>query len=209
MRIDWYAIVFCIALCALFSSSGCGISYEDNVENRSNNVDTASPEDAITINSNGLMAGASTEELINHSDAVVIGTVSKILAPKWCESLIEGNKSICTDVIITIDRYLYGQPQTELIAVRIYGGQIDNTTVNVPEIMVSFDTGEEVLLLLERPSELFSNTPSGIDPASYFWVTGFAKGKFTVVDNRLVDWQNNTIPLSEIEQKVEQLHQLN
>jgi hypothetical protein len=194
-----------LMLMAVPATLACSTHHTDNSFNSipAHNADSES-EDKIYVKENGLMVESSIDDLIIHSDAIIIGRVSEILAPRWCEGLIEGQKTICTDSIIVVTRYLYGQTKADYIAVKVLGGQIENTTVSAND-MPSFYKGEEVLLLLERPLQQYS-PPANIDPENYYWVTGLVQGKYSLNDSILTDWEKNTMPLSEMEQRIEKIN---
>lgn len=122
-----------------------------------------------------LLTDFTLDDLILHSDAIVIGRVTDILPAK--RGVLPGEISIIyTDVIVEADRYLYGGPKSERIAIRVWGGRIGNTVMLVEDEAV-FTLGEHIVVFLARaPYEVVS--PDGIDPLSYYQVTGTCLGKF-------------------------------
>lgn len=127
------------------------------------------------------------DELIESSDAIAIGRVKEILPPKWGTfSLREQVKLIYTDVLIEVDKFLYGEPESETISVRVMEGRIGNQAT-VAEHGAEFTLGEEVFLFLHRIKDPFiTPSPEGINPANYYMASiqdkyGYWHG---VIDNR-------------------------
>lgn len=107
---------------------------------------------------------------------------------------------ICTDVIIETERYLYGEPQTERIAVQTWGGQIGDTSMSFGDSL-TFQPGEEVTLFLRRlPPE--ETPPSGIQATDYYVLYGYEQGKYDYRGGTMIDRTGNQFTVSEIEQKI-------
>ena len=91
---------------------------------------------------------------------------------------------VITDVVIEVERYLYGQPQSEYIAVMVPGGRVGETVMLVDEIPV-FSLGEKVALFLHRlQSEIMP--PGEFERAEYYMVTGAIQGKLGYRDGTMV-----------------------
>lgn len=136
---------------------------------------TVRPEDTVEEIS-GLLPPFTLRDLILHSDAIVIGRVTDILPAKH-GVLPDGNSIIYTDVIVQADRYLYGEPESEQIAIQVWGGRIGDI-VMLAEDEAVFTLGEAIVVFLGRPPYELGPIPDGIDPLSYYRVTGACLGKF-------------------------------
>jgi hypothetical protein len=142
----------------------------------------------------GLMKRQSMNELIKNADAIVIGKVKDIPPSRKSALNQDGNNiigSIYTDVIIKVDRYLYGEPEPEEIAVRVEGGRVDNMVMwaeDTPEFIL----GEEVFLFLVRPDSALEPVPEGIDASSYYRVS--IQGKYRYWHGILTNWDGGGLP---------------
>ncbi|MFC1946369.1 hypothetical protein ACFLXY_00460 [Chloroflexota bacterium] len=89
-------------------------------------------------------------------------------------------------MLIEVGKFLYGEPESEIIAVRVLEGRIGNQAT-VAENAAEFTLGEEVFLFLHRIEAPFiTPTPEGINPANYYMAStqdkyGYWHG---VIDNR-------------------------
>jgi hypothetical protein len=134
--------------------------------------------DQVVRRTFGLMKRQSMNELIKNADAIVIGKVTDIPAARKSTLNRDGKEImglIYTDVIIQVDRYLYGESESEKIAVRVEGGRVDNMIMwseDTPEFIL----GEEVFLFLIRPPGALEPVPEGIDASSYYRVS--IQGKY-------------------------------
>lgn len=183
-------------------TSGCQNQNVPNTVSDNTEVNDDAGQTIIACYPNVLQV--SLDDMIETADAIVVGKVASILEPRWCESMIKGNKAICHDVIIEVDRYLYGQVESNRIAVLVYGGRIENTRMECDR-MPEFITGEKVILILNRIPDVV--TPySSIDPADYYTIAGIYQGKYRLDNGNVIDWQSNSIKLSEIEQKIAGIH---
>ncbi|AKB18724.1 hypothetical protein [Methanosarcina sp. WWM596] len=129
------------------------------------------------------------EELRDHSDTIVIGTVKEILTPRW--NTADGKQPhkllskfeypddvIYTDIVISVDEYLKNpSPSGELI-VRVTGGTVGDFSM-ATDADPSFNTGEKVLLFLRIDTN--PNTKD-IGP-EHFIVTDFYRGKYTLTED--------------------------
>jgi len=103
------------------------------------------PGESVTIGS-GAIVRFTIDDLVEKADTVLIGKVVDIFPsrqvdkPPWI---------VITDVVIEVERYLYGQPQSPQIAVMVPGGRVGESIFLVDEQPV-FNLGEEVALFLYR-----------------------------------------------------------
>ena len=151
----------------------------------------------------GLAVKLTLDQLIQNSDAIMIGKVAKIL-PARLIYVAQFNRELpCTDVIVETNRFLLGSAQAPNIAVQVWGGQIGGQTVSISD-SPAFKLGEEVALFLENVPE-GSQPPEGIAAENYFIVYGSAQGKYTVNNGALVDLEGNQIAISDVEQKIKSI----
>ena len=143
------------------------------------------------------------DDLVEKSDTILIGKVvdifpsRKVDRPPW---------EVITDVVIEVERYLYGQPQSAYIAVMVPGGRVGEIVVLVDSQPV-FNLGEEVALFLYRlQTEVAPPPPDGFERAEYYMVTGSMQGKLGYRDGTMVTWEDSSVAVSEIEQKIASIH---
>jgi hypothetical protein len=143
------------------------------------------------------------DDLVEKSDTILIGKVvdifpsRKVDRPPW---------EVITDVVIEVERYLYDQPQSAYIAVMVPGGRVGEIVVLVDSQPV-FNLGEEVALFLYRlQTEVAPPPPDGFERAEYYMVTGSMQGKLGYSDGNMVTWEDDSVALSEIEQKIASIH---
>ena len=143
------------------------------------------------------------DELITHSDAIIIGKVADILpARKGKDPRGMMPEIIYQDVIVQTERYLYGEPESEFVAIRVLGGKIGDTYF-ISDVDPEFTVGEEVLLFLYIPPKEFIETvPEGIDPRSIYKVTASIPGKHELKDGILTDYRGETTDISTVEEKI-------
>ena len=109
---------------------------------------------------------------------------------------------IYQDVIVQTERYLYGEPESEFIAVCVWGGKIGDTYM-ITDSEPLFTVGEKTLLFLHRPPEEHMQVvPEGIDPGSYYRVTASIPGKFDFKDGILTDYKGQTMDVATVEEKI-------
>ena len=129
------------------------------------------------------------EELRDHSDTIVIGTVKEILPPRW--NTADGKQPhklfynleypddiIYTDIVISVDEYLKNPLSSRELIVRVTGGTIGDFSMTT-DADPSFNSGEKVLLYLRKDAN--PNTKD-IGP-EHFIVTDFYRGKYTLTDD--------------------------
>lgn len=154
--------------------------------------------------SSGLMIRLTLDDLIEKSDAIVIGKVVDIFPSRsGTEPPGSSYLKIFTDVIIETERYLYGEPQSKYIAVRVMGGRVGEMVMWVEDEPV-FNLGEEVILFLTRiPASI---PPEGIESENYYRVTGAMQGKLGYKDGNMINLEGGSFVVSEIEQKIASIH---
>jgi len=147
------------------------------------------------------------DELITHSDAIIIGKVADILpAKKGKHPRGVIPEIIYQDVIVQAERYLYGEPESEFVAIRVLGGKVGDTYF-ISDADPEFTVGEEVLLFLYvPPKEFIEMVPEGIDPHSIYKVTASIPGKYEFRDGIATSYKGETTDISEIEQKIAKVH---
>jgi hypothetical protein len=171
---------------------------------------TVQPGDTVQQVS-GLLVPYTLDDLTLHSDAIVIGRVTDILPAK--RGVLPGDISIIyTDVIVQVDRYLYGEPKSERIAIQVWGGRIGDTAM-VAEDEAVFTVGEDIVVFLFRPPYELGPIPDVIDALNYYRVTGTCMGKFAyqrlpdeAVNNGWVkDFPGQAVAISAIEKQVAEI----
>jgi hypothetical protein len=177
-----------INVLALSNSSNDTIKLENN--SSMDNITPANISDDLTVFSmNVNFIHYTTEELSNHSDTILIGTVKEILPSKW--NTIDGkqpnkplteidllNDIIYTDVVVSVNEYLKNPLSSDEVIVRITDGTIGNVSVT-SDAEPKFGKGEQVLLYLSNDT---NPATKEIGP-EHFVVTDFYEGKFTLTDN--------------------------
>jgi len=123
-------------------------------------------------------------ELISRADAIVIGTVTEILPSQW--GTFAQEEIIYTDVIVEVDRFLYGEPGSEKIAVRLLGGRVGDVAV-LAEDVPEYTLGEDVFLFLYKNILIESALSKEISPQNYY-TTWSKQDKYRywhgIIDNR-------------------------
>jgi hypothetical protein len=162
--------------------------------------------DQVTLTS-ALMVHLSLDDLISSSDAIIIGKVADILPSKWGTFVLgnRGRKIIYTDVIIQVQKFLYGEPKSEEIAIRMFEGKIGNQA-SKSENGAEFTVGESVCLFLEKPSYVMEPAPQGINPSNYY-VCSF-QDKFMYWHGIITNWPDGRFPTCTwfIEMKIAAIH---
>ncbi len=158
------------------------------------------PGDNVTMSS-GLVVRLTLDDLVEKSDATVIGKVVDIFPSRLgTEPLWSSKMTIFTDVIIETERYLYGKPKSDYIAVRVMGGRVDEIIIWVEDEPV-FTLGEEAVLFLTRVTQP-NFPPEGIEPDNYYRVTGAMQGKLGYKNGNMINLGGGPFAISEIEQKI-------
>jgi len=162
------------------------------------------PGDNVTMSST-LMTRLTLDELVEKSDTVVTGKVVDIHPARYeTETLASSFLTIFTDVIIQTEFYLYGEPQSTYIAVRVMGGRVGEKMLCVEDEPV-FNLGEETVMFLTR-IDMLTIPPEGIAPVNYYRVTGAMQGKLGYKDGHMVNLEGDSSTVSEIEQKIASMH---
>jgi len=158
-----------------------------------------------------LMIRLTLDDLVEESDAVVIGKVVDIFPsrkvdgkPMDVTTEVVEPWNIITDVVIEVERYLYGKLQSSYIAVMVRGGRVGDMVMWVEDEPV-FNLGEEVALFLDRMRDDIT-PPEGFDRAEYFRVFRGIQGKLGYRDGQMITLEGNAITISEIEKKIAEVH---
>lgn len=155
------------------------------------------------IVASGLMVRLTLDDLAEKSDTVIIGKVVDIFPSRQVD-WEPWDQMIITDVVIEVERYLYGQPQSPYIAVVVRGGRVGEMGMWVEDEPV-FILGEEVALFLDQmQSDIIP--PDGFESAEYYRVTGAMQGKLGYRDGTMVTLEGSPVAVSEIEQKIASIH---
>ena len=147
------------------------------------------------------------DELITHSDTIIIGKVADILpARKGKDPMGMMPEIIYQDVIVQTERYLYGTPESGLVAIRVLGGKVGDMYF-ITDVDPEFTVGEEVLLLLYVPPERFiQNVPEGIDSRSIYKVAASIPGKYEFKDDIATSYKGETTDISTVEERIASIH---
>jgi hypothetical protein len=168
---------------------------------------TPVPGVTAIIGASGSFPAFTLDELITHSDTIVSGKVTDILPDKQGKDprgMIP--EIIYQDVIVQAERYLYGEPESEFVAIRVLGGKVGDTYF-ISDADPEFTVGEEVLLFLYvPPKEFIEIVPEGIDPRSIYKVTASIPGKYEFRDDIATNYKGKKTDISEIEQKIASIH---
>jgi hypothetical protein len=151
------------------------------------------------ISASSLMVKLTLDELIDMSDTIIIGKVVDIFPSR--ESYLEpwGDK-IITDIVIEVQRYLYGESESPYLAVWIVGGRIGDT-VMWTEDQPEFNLEEEVILFLTGfPQPVI--TPAEIEAVDYYRVAGAMQGKLGYINGKAINLEGESFSISEIEHKI-------
>lgn len=156
------------------------------------------------ITSSSMLASFTLDDQIKISQTAVIGKVIEILPSKqyiFEEKLTNPySNAIYTEVIIEIDQYLYGEPQSKRIMVRVNEGRVGNTVMR-SEDEAKFTLGEQCALFLCRPSYQHI-VPEGFDDSNYYILWGLCYGKYEIENGTLIGITGDKITLADIKQKV-------
>ncbi len=155
------------------------------------------PGDIITAISAAII-NFTLEDLIKVSDTAVTGKVTAILPAKQDENR-SPQTYFYTDVVIQVERYLYGQPQSKQIAVRVDGGRIGNIVMMAGD-EAEFTLGEECTVFLGHRSYV-DRAPEGFTNENYYSVWFGAWGKYHLNDMILVGLDRN-YSLSDIDKEI-------
>lgn len=179
-------IIFCtVLLVIIISGASLNTSCADEKitsgeTNKLSTEVTLQPEDTILQVTSGLLKPLTLDELIALSDAIVIGTVLEILPSQQVVSEA-GKADIYTDVLVQVDRYLYGKDESNIIAVRVYNGRVGNT-VKVGNEEPVFTVGEETFLVLISLQDEPMLGSENIGASAHYRVCGAVQGKGSYSD---------------------------
>jgi hypothetical protein len=125
---------------------------------------TPLPGDNVHRTSN-VISAQNVDQLVENSDTIIIGKVINILPSKKGVRSLKTAEIIYTDVLVSVDEYLYGQSKSDTIAIRIETGKIGNE-VTIGEDEPVLTEGEHLLLFLTHPHTIIP-APEGIDTLDY------------------------------------------
>jgi hypothetical protein len=162
------------------------------------------PSDNVTSVA-GLWKPYDLTALAGASDAIVIGKVVNILPSQWGLDYKQSNKIIHTDVKVEVKNWLYGQQSLNLIAIRTYGGRVENDVRIVMEDPV-YIIGEETLLFLRKLEVSSEDVPTDIDSQAVYLVIGGPQGKYEYQNGAVIDWNGNHVSIADIEQQIASTH---
>lgn len=131
-------------------------------------ADNAPPADAIQATDTTLALALSLEDMVNQSDVIAIGKALDTRSV-WID------RSLVTFVTVAVDESLKGQPG-ETLTVVVPGGVDANRKIPIAMTYPGapkLTPGENVLLFLTSDSEVGGG----------YNVTGFAQGKFSIVED--------------------------
>lgn len=142
-----------------------------NLFNRSSEK-TVTKVDAILIK-------ATPEEIVKQSDGIIIGTVESLQVVKAPSDLRTNEDDIVTNANILVEKYLFNPKNLSLpkVTVQTIGGTIDNKTM-ISEDSPIFQKGEKVIVFLHQKND------------TTFTVYGWSQGKYTILNDKLADNQN-------------------
>jgi hypothetical protein len=142
----------------------------------------------------------SLDDLINLSEKMIVGSVIEILPSQKGIRKESGSNLIYTDILITPEKYIYGEADVEPVVVRVWGGRV-GSSVEVYEDEPVFTLNERVLVFV---SEFASVQPVNDDAnRSYYRVVGSFLGKYLIQDNTAVNEKTDgRINLTTIENKI-------
>jgi len=99
-------VLIVITVYGMMLITGCTGDRTTAVPNKTSTEVVPQPGDMVSVTS-GLAVPLSMEELVGLADAIVIGTVSQILPSRQIET-DSVNLKVYTNVLVNIERYLYG-----------------------------------------------------------------------------------------------------
>lgn len=176
------------------------------------------------MQSGGLMAVVSEQELILNSDLIVIGQVARVNPSRWTnpaiadvdfsgwadEDLVGMVPNVLqTDIEIVIEEILFGERDEGSLTVRIGGGIDPVTGANmISEGFPWFREDERVLLFLARDDRRDA-LATGED---YFVVTGMRQGRFVLEAGdrmRGSDGHFGGVTIGELRERIEEAEREN
>jgi hypothetical protein len=151
----------------------------------------------------GILPNYSVNDLINLSEKIVIGSVKEILPAQKGIRSDSGENLIYTDILITPEKYLYGEISSNPIVVRVWGGKIGGNVETYDDEPI-FTLNEHIIVFL---SEFSSVSPlNGKKDVSYYRVVGNLLGKYIIQDNEAFnDKTNGRINLTTIGNQIESI----
>jgi hypothetical protein len=181
----------------------------DNAGNAVSNTEiTESQEEYEKIEFvSGLLKPYNLDDLIEKSDAIVIGKVIEILPSEYGPNYKRNMEIIHTDIVIEVYEYLLGKSESKLIAVRLWEG-----TVNDDQIVLKdgpkFVIGEETVLYLALLDVKEGESPNNIATNAVYRIIGGIQGKAKYA-NSIVSHQDITgsqLSITELSEKIISIH---
>ncbi len=159
------------------------------------------------ISTHALMIHLTLEALAERADAVLIGRVVDILPSREVADWeFMDHHTIVTDVVIQVERYLYGGSLSPYVTLAVLGGQIGDMRIWA-EDQPMFDLGEEVLLFLSDSEKGWKiPAPQEFVHGDFYMVTGSRQGKLGYRDGQVITPEGNSITISELENKLAEIH---
>ncbi len=166
---------------------------------------TTQPGDTVTAISGMLepITSDTKNQLVKNSDAIILGDVVDILPSKWGTDA-SGHEVICTDVIIQVERYLFGSG-SDRVAVRVIGGRVDRFAMMAEDEPVFYLDEAVVVFLFDKTPyyKVAPIPPAGISLDDYYAVTKSTRGKWPLEGGKATDYSNNRVSISSIERLIE------
>ncbi|MDO4175104.1 MAG: hypothetical protein Q4D42_10105, partial [Eubacteriales bacterium] len=172
--------MFSVSLtCSLFVLSFCfltGCSSNTTASNGSSPLGSA-PDDAssetIAQNISGCLPELSKEDLIAQSTLIATGTVTEVSDAFQIAPVGGGDPSVFTDYFFTVSDVLRGEPDDNVVSVRIQGGTANGMS-STAELEPQLEVGKSYLLFLYQPNMGGSYNTKG----DYDSVTGLYRGAY-------------------------------
>ena len=192
-----------LAIISVFVISSCASSPPIGKTGISTKVTIQAGDTVTSIES--MLAPITPEtknELVQNSDAVIIGKVVEILPSKQGTD-VSGHEVIYTDVLVDVDRYLLGAGSSQ-IAIRVLGGRVNGTAMIVEDEPI-FYLDEEFVGFLFNQVPYFKEKPTpsqGINLSDYYAVVRSSLGKWPLENGKSIDYSNKHLSISSIEKLI-------
>lgn len=166
--------IFLTAAWAVCLLSGCGNENTASVTGDGCLPGGSAPDSSTQVVS-GSLEELTQHEIITRSSLVAIGSISEVSDPFQIKPVGGGDPSVFTDYSLQISDVLRGEPDSDMVSVRVQGGTTDNLTTIVEEAP-ELEVGQEYLLFLYQPGRGGSYNTEG----DYYYITGVNQGAFEV-----------------------------
>lgn len=143
-----------------------------------NNISNANSDGTEIVKISGSVPVMGKDEVIEKSDVIAKGKVSRILESKWSNPNFERGKDIPnmlqTDIVVEVDEIYKGEPNNKKeLTIRIDEGEAENLKV-VSEGYPKFVKNEELVVFLSKDDSILANKSE-----DYYILTGMFQGKYT------------------------------